>query len=69
MVLDRWDNRRIGASVPRFTERAGKCERVVVVGTPRYRTKCENNEPMGGYVVAAEGDLIGKRMIGSEAGK
>jgi len=24
---------------------------------------------MGGYVVAAEGDLIGKRMIGSEAGK
>jgi len=42
---------------------------VVVVGTPRYRTKCENNEPMGGYVVAAEGDLIGKRMIGSEAGK
>ena len=24
---------------------------------------------MGGYVVAAEGDLIGKRMIGTEAGK
>ena len=44
----------------------GKCDRVVVVGTPLYRTKYENNDPMGGYVAAAEGDLIGKRMIGTE---
>ena len=69
VVLDRWENRRIGASVPRFVERAGKCDRVIVVGTPLYRKKYENNEPMRGYVVAAEGDLIGKRMIGTEAAK
>lgn len=69
VVLDRWENRRIGASIPRFVERVGKCDRVIVVGTPLYRTKYENNDPMSGYVVAAEGDLIGKRMIGTEAGK
>ncbi|UCG48371.1 MAG: hypothetical protein JSU94_01085, partial [Phycisphaerales bacterium] len=45
------------------------CDRVVVVGTPLYRHKYDNKEPMGGYVVAAEGDLIGKRMIGKEAKK
>lgn len=69
VVLDRWENARIGSSVPRFVERAGKCDRVIVVGTPLYQTKYENDEPMGGFVVAAEGDLIGGRMIGSEAEK
>jgi len=69
VVLDRWDNARIGASVPRFVERVAKSDRVIVVGTPLYRQKYENDEPMRGYVVAAEGDLIGKRMIGSEAKK
>lgn len=69
VILDRWDNAKIGASVPRFVARAAAADRVIVVGTPRYRTKYENNEPMGGYVVAAEGDLIGKRMIGPESGK
>jgi WD40 repeat protein len=69
VVLDRWDNRRIGASVPRFVERAGKSDRVIVVGTPLYRTKYENGDPMGGYVVAAEGDVIGARMLGTEADK
>ena len=42
---------------------------MIVVGTPLYRKKYENEEPMGGFVVAAEGDLIGKRMIGTEAEK
>jgi hypothetical protein len=60
VVLDRWDNQRIGASVPRFVERIATCDRVVVVGTPLYRHKYDNEEPMGEYVVAAEGDLIGK---------
>jgi hypothetical protein len=69
VVLDRWDNARIGASVPRFVERVAKSDRVIVVGTPLYRQKYENEEPMRGYVVAAEGDLIGKRMIGTEAKK
>jgi small GTP-binding protein len=69
VVLDRWENTRIGASVPRFVERAGTTKRVIVVGTPLYRKKYDNNEPMRSFVVAAEGDLIGKRMIGTEAGK
>ncbi|GEM_PF-1815230 len=69
VVLDRWENARIGANVPRFVERAGKTDRVVVVGTPLYRKKYDNNEPMRSFVVAAEGDLIGKRMIGTEAEK
>lgn len=55
--------------MPRFVERIATATRVIVVGTPRYRTKYDNNEPMGAFVVAAEGDLIGKRMIGSEAAK
>lgn len=62
VVLDRWENRRIGASIPRFMERAGKCDRVIVVGTPLYRTKYEDEEKRG-HVVAAEGHLIGTRMI------
>jgi TIR domain len=69
VVLDRWENARIGASVPRFVERIAGARRVIVVGTPLYRTKYDNNQPMGAFVVAAEGDLIGKRMIGSEAAK
>lgn len=69
VVLDRWENARVGASVPRFVERVGKSDHVVVVGTKSYRMKYDNNEPMRGYVVAAEGDLIGKRMIGTEVQK
>jgi len=69
VVLDRWENARIGANVPRFAERAGKCDRVIVVGTPLYRKKYENREPMRGFVAAAEGDLIGERMVGTEAEK
>jgi len=55
--------------VPRFVEKVGKCDKVIVVGTPLYRSKYENDDPMRGFVVAAEGDLIGKRMIGTEAKK
>jgi hypothetical protein len=60
-VLDRWENARIGASVPRFVERITSAQKVIVVGTPLYRTKYDNNQPMGAFVVAAEGDLIGQR--------
>ena len=69
VVLYRWENARIGASVPRFVERAGKTDRVIVVGTPLYRKKYENKEPMRSSVVAAEGDIIGNRMISTEAEK
>jgi hypothetical protein len=69
VVLDRWENARIGASVPRFVERIAGADRVIVVGTPLYRTKYDNNQLIGAFVVAAEGDLIGDRMTGSEAAK
>jgi small GTP-binding protein len=69
ILLDRWDNARIGASVSRFVERIAAADCVVVVGTPKYREKYDNKVAMGGYVAAAEGDLIGKRMLGTEAQK
>ena len=40
-----------------------------MVGTPQYRVKYDNHRPMGGFVAAAEGDVIGKRMIGTEERK
>jgi TIR domain len=69
VVFDKWDNARIGASVPRFVERVVSCDRVILVGTSEYRTKYENKTAMGGFVLAAEGDLIGKRMIGTQLSK
>jgi small GTP-binding protein len=69
VVLDRWENARIGASIPRFVERIGKTDLVIVVGTPLYRKKYENNEPMRSFVVAAEGDIISNRMISTETEK
>ena len=69
VILDRWENSRIGASVPRFVERVASADRVVVVGTPLYRAKYDNDTPMSEFVVAAEGDLIGHRLTGSESRK
>ncbi len=69
VILDRWENSRIGASVPRFVEWAASADWVVVVGTPLYRAKYNNDKPMGGFVVAAEGDLIGHRLTGGERRK
>ena len=69
VVLDRWENAKIGSSIPRFVERVVKCDCVVIIGTPLYRQKYENGHPMRGFVVAAEGDLIGTRMIGTEEEK
>jgi small GTP-binding protein len=66
VVLDRWENARIGASVVRFVQRVAETNRVIVVGTSLYRKKYDNKDIMQGFVVAAEGDLIGKRMIGDE---
>jgi hypothetical protein len=39
------------------------------VGTSLYRKKYDNKDTMQGFVVAAEGDLIGKRMMGAEMEK
>src|SRR5208283_1841239 len=57
---------QIGASITRFVGRIEKSDRIVVIGTPAYRRKYENKDTTTGYVVAAEVDLIHKRMIGTE---
>jgi hypothetical protein len=69
VILDRWHNARTGDSVTRFVELAATADRVIVVGTPRYRTKYQNKEAMTPYTVAAEGDLIAARMVGTEEQK
>lgn len=68
VILDQWDNARIGASIPRFVERISTADRIIAIGTPVYRTKYDNVAPKGA-VAAAEGDLIGRRMLGSEQDK
>ena len=52
VVLDRWENEKTGKSVPRFLERGGKADFIVVIGTERYRAKYDNDEPMRPFVVA-----------------
>jgi hypothetical protein len=69
VVLDKWENQRIGASVMRFIERIKQCDKVIVVGTPAYRKKYANKEIERGFVVAVEGDLMAPRMLGMEAEK
>jgi TIR domain len=69
VVLDRWHNAQIGASVARFAERIEKSDRIVMVGTPRYREKYENKGERTGYVAAAEVDLIHNRLLGTELQK
>ena len=69
VVLDRWENARVGASVPRFVERIERCDRVIMVGTPLYRKKYDNKDTSMGYVVAAEVEVISNRLLGTEAQK
>lgn len=69
VVLDRWENARVGASVARFIERIEQCDLVIVVGTSLYRKKYENKDTSTGYVVAAEVDLIANRLLGTEKQK
>ena len=69
VLLDRWENAQIGASVARFVERIEKVDRIVMVGTPLYRHKYENKDTSTGYVVAAEVDLINNRLLSTELRK
>jgi small GTP-binding protein len=69
VILDRWENERVGASVPRFIEKIEKSDQVVIIGTQSYRRKYENKDTTTGYVVAAEVDLISNRLMGTEAEK
>ncbi len=69
LMLDRWHNAQVGASVARFVERIEKSDRIIMVGTPLYRRKYENKDTSTGYVVAAEVDLLNNRLLGTEAQK
>ncbi|MEK6262014.1 MAG: TIR domain-containing protein [Planctomycetota bacterium] len=68
VILDRWENGP-GANLPRFVERIGKSDTVLVVGTPAYLRKYENEDPSTGTVVTAEMSLIYTRLIGTKAQK
>lgn len=50
----------------RFVERLDTADWVIVVGTPLYRIKSENRHREEGNVLAAESELIGKRLLGSD---
>ncbi len=69
VVLDKWENQRIGASILRFIERIDECNFMIVVGTPLYRQKAKNVASETGSVVAAEYDLAGIRLLGTEGQK
>jgi TIR domain len=69
VVLDKWENSRIGSSILHFVERIEECGHVIVVGTPLYRQKAKNVASAKGSVVAAEWDLAGIRMLATEAQK
>jgi len=69
IVLDQWDNPAIGANIPRFISRIEESDFILVVGTPSYRQKYENQVSQHGSVVAAEVDLIDVRLTGTEVQK
>ncbi|HXO18392.1 MAG TPA: TIR domain-containing protein [Thermoanaerobaculia bacterium] len=66
VVLDRWENSRIGSSILRFVERIEECGHVIVIGTPLYRQKAKNVASAKGSVAAAEWDLAGIRLLATE---
>jgi len=66
VVLDRWENSRIGSSIVHFVERIEDCGQVIVIGTPLYRQKAKNLASAKGSIVAAEWDLAGIRLLGIE---
>jgi hypothetical protein len=66
VVLDRWENSRIGSSILRFAERIEECGHVIVIGTPLYRQKAKNLASAKGSVAAAEWDLAGIRLLAAE---
>jgi len=69
VVLDQWDSAAIGTSLTRFISRIEECDFILAVGTPAYRQKYENMVSPHGSVVAAEIDLMSRRLIATEAQK
>jgi hypothetical protein len=69
VVLDQLHNPTIGANIARFISSIAKSDFILVVGTPIYLQKCENNLSPEGSVLAAEVDLMGVRLLGTEQQK
>ncbi len=67
VMLDQTHNEHFGKDVTRFIELIPKCDRVLVVGTPLYLRKYENEGFKKGTVVAAEMHLVNQRLTGTEA--
>ena len=69
VVLDQWDNAEPGSSIARFISLIASCNFIVVVGTPEYKLKYDNQVSPAGSIVAAEFDLISDRLMGTESDK
>ncbi|HEY6284358.1 MAG TPA: TIR domain-containing protein, partial [Ktedonobacteraceae bacterium] len=69
VVLDQWDSAAFGTSLTRFISRIDECDFILAVGTPAYRQKYENKVLPHGSVVAAEIDLMSRRLLDTEAQK
>ena len=70
IILDRWDNFEVGSSIARFISTGiTESDIVIVVGTPLYLKKYNNEISEAGSVLAAEMELISKRLLGSEEQK
>ena len=54
---------------PSLISRIEECDFILAVGTPAYRQKYENKVSPQGSVVAAEVDLMSRRLIATEAQK
>jgi hypothetical protein len=69
VVLDQWHNPAIGSNIARFISRIAKSDFILVVGTTVYLQKYENEQSPEGSVLAAEVDLMGVRLLGTEQQK
>ncbi len=73
--VERWvaqfaeDLRKAGLTVLRDRPSDATADRILVVGTPRYLTEYENRLSENGSCVAADRDLIARRMQGTEEEK
>ncbi|MFP4322884.1 MAG: TIR domain-containing protein [Anaerolineales bacterium] len=69
VIWDGWHNTQIGSSLSRFISRLEQDDFIIVVGSPAYRQKYENQDSERGSVVAAEFDLITLRLLDTERAK
>ncbi len=66
VLLDQVDNSKLGSNVSRFISEIEKSDFIVVVGTPMYLQKYEDQSSGSASIVAAEADLINQRLLSTE---